>query len=122
LIDDDEARTLRVRERVLRLYIAATILLLLGLGVLVVYSIRLGTIVGPGVTQSFGFAVALAFLMAALLAHLLDSLYRVWPLGRRVHPTMPPPFTDRTYANVLAIAILVAVGGAIAYLLAGVLP
>ena len=111
----------RLRERTLTLYFAATVLLLIGVGVLALYAFELGPLVGPGVESSFGYAVALMFLMGALLMHIVDYTYRVWPLGRRVHPTMPPPATDRSWAIALGVFVIVVAGGAIAYLIAGLL-
>jgi len=111
----------RLRERTLSFYYAAAILMLFGLGVLTVYVVRLGNLTGPGVEQSFGFAVALMFIMSALLIHLVDRTYRVWPLGRRVQSPDPGPVTDRGWATFLAVAVLVAAGSGIAYVLAGLL-
>jgi hypothetical protein len=109
----------RLRARIVSLYIAAEVLMLIGIGVLSLYILQLGTLVGPGVEQSFGFAVALMFLMSAVVIHLVDRTYRVWPLGRRVTPTNPGPVTDLDWAHFLAVAVLVAAGGAIAYIIAG---
>jgi hypothetical protein len=118
---EESADFARARERTLVLYYAATVLMLAGLGILTVYTLRLGAPVDPGVEQSFGLAVSLMFLMGAMTAHLLDRLYRVWPLGRRFHPTVPAMVTDRSWATVLAVSALVIAGGAIAYILAGLL-
>ncbi len=107
----------RARARTIELYLISMGLLLVGIGVLIVYSISLGTLVGPGVNQSFGYAVALILVMGALLAHLIDRTYRVWPLGRR---TVPPPasvITDQTAASFLKVIVVVAAGAAIAYVL-----
>jgi hypothetical protein len=114
-----DAEIARLRERTLSLYYAAAILMLFGLGALTVYVVRLGNLTGPGVEQSFGLAVALMFLMSAMMIHLVDRTYRVWPLGRRVHPPDPGPITDRGWATFLAVCILVAAGGGIAYIIAG---
>lgn len=116
-----EADVVRVRERTLALYYAGAVLMLLGLGVLTVYVVRLGPLTGPGVEQSFGFAVSLMFLMAAMLVHLVDRTYRVWPLGRRVQSPAPGPVTDQGWATFLAVAVLVAAGAAIAYVISGLL-
>jgi hypothetical protein len=118
---DDWANYRRARGQTLTLYIATMILLLLGVGILALYSYQLGPLVGPGVESSFGLAVALMFLMGALMAHLVDRMYRAWPMGRRFHPTPPGPVTDLSWANLLAVIILVAAGGAIAYILGGIL-
>ena len=111
----------RLRERTLALYYAAAILMLVGLGLLTVYILRLGSLVGPGVEQSFGFAVSLMFLMSALMVHLVDRLYRVWPLGRRVQSPNPGPVTDQGWVTFLIVAVLVAAGASIAYVLGGLL-
>lgn len=102
---------------VLRYYQAITVLMLAVIGLLIVYSIRLGPLVGPGVEQSFGFAVSGMFLAAALLLHIVDRTYRVWPEGRRVHPPVPDAVTDRAMSRALIVLVLLLVGGAIAYLL-----
>jgi hypothetical protein len=111
----------RLSERTISLYTAAAILMLVGIGALTLYILRLGSLTGPGVEQSFGFAVSLMFLMSAMMIHLVDRTYRVWPLGRRVQTPDPGPVTDRGWAIFLAVAVLVAAGGSIAYILAGLL-
>ncbi len=121
MTEAEEAEFARVRERTLALYYAAMILMLAGLGVLTVYAMRLGPPVDPGVQESFGLAVALMFLMGAMTAHLIDRLYRVWPMGRRFRPTAPGPVTDRGWATLLAVCVLVIGGGAISYVIAGLL-
>ncbi len=116
-----EAELLRIQDRALSLYYAAMILMLLGIGVLGLYCYRLGPLTSPGAEQSFGFAVSLMFLMGALVIHLVDRTYRVWPLGRRFRPTAPGPVTDRAWSVALAVLILVIAGGAIAWILGGLL-
>lgn len=111
----------RLRGRVLTLYIAIVILLLIGVGFLALYSYQLGPLVGPGVESSFGLAVALMFLMGALIVHVVDRMQRAWPLGRRFAPTAPGPVSDLDWAHVIEVVILVAAGGAIAYVLGGLL-
>lgn len=108
-----------LRERTISLYVAALILLLIGIGGLALYAFELGPLVGPGVESSFGFAVALMFLMGALAAHLVDVTYRTYPLGRRFQPTAPALLTDRSWAIALVVVILVAAGTAIAYVVSG---
>ena len=78
-----------LRNRLLDLYTAITVLMLLGIAVLVVYAFSLGPLTSPGAEQSFGYALALMFLMGAVIFHLVDKTYRVWPLGRRFRPTWP---------------------------------
>ncbi len=108
----------RVRSRVLSLTFAATALMLLGIAILGLYVYRLGPIVGPGVEESFGFAVSMMFLMGAMLIHLVDRAYRSWPFGRRYRPSAPGPVTDAGLVVALEVLVLVAAGGAIAYLVA----
>ena len=109
------------RERVLNLYTSVTVLMLLGIAVLVVYAIRLGPLTGPGVEESFGLAVALMFVMAALIVHTVDFTYRVWPLGRKFRPTPPGPITEAGQARFLKILVVVITAAAIAYILGGLL-
>jgi hypothetical protein len=106
---------------VLNLYDAITVLMLAGIAVLIVYAIRLGPLTSPGAEQSFGFAVALMFLMAALIVHLVDRTYRVWPLGRRFRPSAPGPVSVRAQARFVIAIILVVAAGAIAYVLGGLI-
>jgi hypothetical protein len=106
---------------VLDLYDAVTYLMLIGIGVLVVYSIELGPLTSPGAEQSFGYALALMFLMSALIVHLVDRTYRVWPLGRRITPTPPGPVTARAQARFLALLVFAIGAAAIAYVLAGLI-
>jgi hypothetical protein len=123
LNSDELARAdyLRLRRKVLDLYDAVTVLMLLGIGVLIVYSVRLGPLTTPGAEQSFGYALALMFLMSALIVHLVDRTYRVWPLGRRITPTPPGPVTVRSQARFLAVLIFVIAVAACGYVLAGLL-
>jgi len=108
----------QVQDRVLNIYAAVLILMIATIGLLTLYCIRLGTLVGPGVEQSFGIAVALMFLCAAMITHIIDRTYRVWPEGRSVHPTFPGFFTERGAANFVKILILVGAGATIAYVIA----
>lgn len=108
----------RAQHRVLNLYGAIVILMLLAIAVLTVYCLRLGPLVGPGVEDSFGLAVALLFLCGAVIVHVVDYAYRVWPEGRGVRPAFPGFITDRGLANALKILVLVAAGAAVAYLFA----
>lgn len=117
----DDATFARLRDRTLAFYYAATILLLVGIGILSFYAFRLGPLVGPGVEQSFGLAAALMLVMGALITHVVDRMYRVWPLGRRFTPTAPRTITDRDWSLALAVCVLVIAGGAISYILGGLL-
>jgi hypothetical protein len=121
--DSDAARAQyrRLRRKVLDLYDAVTFLMLIGIAVLVVYSIQLGALTSPGAEQSFGFALALMFIMSALIVHLVDRTYRVWPLGRRITPVEPGPVTPAAQARFIAILIFVIALAACAYVIGGLL-
>ncbi len=119
--DPERATLLQLRRRILDLYDAVTVLMLLGILVLIVYSIRLGPLTTPGAEQSFGYALALMFLMSAVIVHLVDRTYRVWPLGRRLVPTPPGPVTVDAEVRFLKIVIVVAAAASIAYLLGGLI-
>ncbi|MGC2289851.1 MAG: hypothetical protein WA688_08360 [Thermoplasmata archaeon] len=108
----------RAQHRVLNLYAAVMILMLGMIALLSVYAIRLGPLIGPGVEESFGLAVALLFLSAALIVHIVDRVYRVWPLGRSVTPMFPGFITARGVANLVKILIIVGAGAGIAYVIA----
>ncbi|HTW77212.1 MAG TPA: hypothetical protein VMG14_05545 [Thermoplasmata archaeon] len=117
-LDREELR--RVRRRVVDLYDAITILMLIGIAVLIYYAaVLVGPLSSPGAQQSFGYAVALMFIMSALIVHLIDRAYRVWPLGRRISPPAPGPVTAAAQARFVKVLIVVIAGAAIAYLLAG---
>jgi hypothetical protein len=109
------------RSRILSLYTSIIVISLVAIGVLLAYIFALGTIVGPGVEQSFGFAVAMLFLLAALLVHIVDRTYREWPLGRRIQPTPPPAVTNVSIAMALRVAVFVGAAAVVAYILAGLL-
>jgi len=116
-----DAETRRLRNRLLDLYTAITCLMLVGILVLIVYSIRLGPLSNPGAEQSFGYAVALMFLMAAVIFHLVDRMYRAWPFGRRIRPTFPGYVTVEGEIRFFRILVVVAAGAAIAYILGGLI-
>jgi hypothetical protein len=111
----------RLRDRLLDLYAAVTILMLLGIGVLIVYAVRLGPLTSPGAEQSFGYAVALMFLMGAVIFHLVDKTYRSWPFGRRFRPTWPGYITVESEVRFFKILIVVAAAAAVAYVLGGLI-
>jgi hypothetical protein len=111
----------RLRSRALSLYTWAGALCVVGIFALVAYSIRLGPLVGPGVESSFGLAVAIMFLLGALLVHLADRVYREWPFGRKVKTDFPGPLTEGSIASFLRVIIIVAAGGAVAYVFWGLL-
>jgi len=115
------AEVRRVRNRLLDIYTAVTVLMLLGIAVLIVYSILLGPLTSPGAEQSFGYAVALMFIMGTVIFHVVDRTYRVWPLGRRVRPVWPGYVTIESEIRFFKILIVVAAGAAIAYILGGLI-
>ncbi len=108
-------RTLQARE--VRLYAVVSGLMVAGIVGLIAYGVRLGALTGPGVQSSFGLALALALLMAAVLIHLVDRLYRAYPFGRHLHPEAPPKVTDHDLAVALRIGVVIAAAGAVAYIL-----
>jgi hypothetical protein len=108
----------RLRQRVLDLYAATILLMLVGIGVLLVYTIVfVGPLSSPGAQESFGLALAIGFLMAAVAGHLVDRMYRVWPLGRRIHPTPPGPVTPAAEVRFLKVVVFVGAAAGIAYIL-----
>ena len=111
----------RLRNRLLDLYTAVTVLMLLGIGVLIVYAFRIGPLTSPGAEQSFGYAVALMFLMGAVIFHLVDRTYRVWPFGRRVRPSWPGYVTLEGEIRFFKVLIVVAAAASIAYILGGLI-
>ncbi len=118
-IPDPELKA--VQRRVLDLYATVEALMVLGIAVLVLYAIRLGPLTSPGAEQSFGYAVALVFLMAAVAVHAVDRTYRSWPLGRRFHPTPPGPVTVAAQTRFLKVLVFVLAAAAIAYVLGGLI-
>ena len=108
----------RVQRRVLNLYATVLGLMLIVIAVLVAYCVRLGPLVGPGVESSFGLALAGLFIAAAVIAHVVDFTYRVWPEGRTFRPSFPGFFTDQGIATAIKVLILVAAAATIAYVVA----
>lgn len=117
----DYAYYRRAVSRTLDLYLVVTILMLIGIAVLVAYAIRLGPLTSPGAEESFGLALALLFLMASVIAHVVDRAYRTWPLGRRVRVAPPEPITERGTVAFLRILVFVIAALAIAYFLGGLI-
>ncbi len=115
------AEVRRLRNRLLDLYTAITVLMLLGIAVLVVYAFSLGPLTSPGAEQSFGYALALMFLMGAVIFHVVDKTFRVWPLGRRFRPTWPGYVSVQSEIRFFKILVVVAAGAAIAYVLGGLI-
>lgn len=119
-MNSDSAPGLReLQERTLTLYAAITLLMLLGIAVLGVYALNAGPLTAPGPERSFGFAIALMSLMAAVLFHVVDRTYRAWPLGRRISPTPPGPVSAEAQVRFLKVLIVVIAAAAIAYLIGG---
>ncbi|MFI5414082.1 MAG: hypothetical protein ACHQ16_00155 [Candidatus Lutacidiplasmatales archaeon] len=116
-----EAHRPDAAQRVLQLYQAVIVLMLLGIVGMFVYVVRLGTLVGTGVETSFGLAVAAMFAMGALLVHLIDRTYRSWPLGRRFRPATPPPVTPAGTATWLSWFVVAAAIAGGAYVVAQLL-
>jgi hypothetical protein len=113
----DDVSIARLQARQYRLYSVVTGLLVAAIAILALYSIRLGPLVGPGVESSFGFALAIMFVSAAVIFHIVDRVYREFPWGRRVHPPSPAALTDRDVANFLFVVVLLGTLGAVAYIL-----
>jgi hypothetical protein len=116
-----EAHRADAARTVLKLYQTLTVLLLLGIAGLFVYVVKLGPLLGTGVEDSFGLAVAAMFVMGALLAHIADVTYREWPLGRRFRPSTPLALTPKKTATWLSWFIVAAAIGGGAYVLAQLL-
>ena len=107
-----------IRRFVLDLSIAIVALMLVGIGVITLYIVVVvGSLASPGAQESFGLGLALAFTMAAVAVHVVDRMYRLWPMGRRVHPTPPGPVTPADEARLLKVIVLVGAAVGIAYLL-----
>jgi hypothetical protein len=121
LSDLRDADLAALRRRTLNRYAAVTLLMLFGIAVLIAYAIRLGPLTNPGAEQSFGFAVSLMALMGAVIFHLADRTYRVWPLGRRFRPTPPAPMTLESWVRFLKVLIVVIALAGIACILAELL-
>ncbi|HTP54182.1 MAG TPA: hypothetical protein VML94_04345 [Thermoplasmata archaeon] len=120
-MNSDAATLHELRERTLTLYTSVTVLMILGIAVLAVYAIRLGSLLGPGAQESFGLAIALMSLMAAAIFHVVDRTYRAWPLGRRISPTDPGPVSATAQIRFLKVLIVVLTAAAIAYVIGGLL-
>jgi hypothetical protein len=108
-----------LRARLLDLYTFVTVLMLLGIAVQAGYILFfVGPLTSPGAQESFGLALALGFLMATVVVHLVDRMYRLWPLGRNVRAERPTILTDRDAVRALRwVVVLGAIGGG-AYLIA----
>lgn len=118
-MNSGDAEVETIRRRTLDLYSATTALMLLGIAVLVVYSLLLGPLTSPGAEESFGLALALMSLMGGVLFHVLDRTYRSWPLGRRFAPNPPGPITVDAQVRFLKVLVFVLAAAAVAYLLGG---
>lgn len=111
----------RAQRRVLNLYATVLGLMIIVIALLVAYAVHLGPLVGPGVESSFGLALAGLFIAAAIIAHVVDYTYRVWPEGRTFRPSFPGFFSDQGVANAIKVLILVAAAATIAYVIATLL-
>ena len=120
LSPDALAELRRLQSRVLTLYAWAAGLSLVAIFLLGAYAIHLGPLVGPGVESSFGLAAALMMLFGALVVHLVDRVYREWPLGRKFEPTWAVPVSDAAIATFLKALVFAAAVGAVGYILWGV--
>lgn len=109
----------RAQDRILSVYAAVVLLMLLGIAVLIVYTIRLGPLTSPGAESSFGFALSLMSVMGAVLFHVVDRTYRTWPLGRRFRPSALGPVTPEAQVRFLMLVTLVLAAAAIAYVIGG---
>ena len=116
-----DAELVAYRRRTLDLYAAITLLMLVGIGVLIFYVIRLGPLTSPGAERSFGFGISLMALMGALMFHVADRTYRVWPLGRRFPPTRPAPISRAGWVRFLKVLVVVLAAAGIAYLVGGLI-
>jgi len=117
--DADALRELQ--RRTATLYTGVAGLMLVGIAVLALYSIRLGPLTTPAAETSFGYALCVMSLMAAVLFHVVDRTYRAWPLGRRFAPSDPGPVSALAQVRFLQVLIIVLAGAAIAYLIGGLL-
>ncbi len=106
-MSSEEVDLATVRARTLALYDSVAVLMLVGIAVLIVYAIHLGSLASPGAQESFGLAIALMSLMGAILFHVTDRTYRSWPLGRRFSPTPPGPVTLQAEVRFVKVVVLV---------------
>ncbi|MHB1435311.1 MAG: hypothetical protein ACYCPN_05295 [Thermoplasmata archaeon] len=117
----------RIQDRTLRVYGATVGLVLVGIAVLATYAISIGMgFTGPGLgspggQQSFGLAVSLLMMFGAVLFHVIDRLYRTWPLGRHIIPTAPRPLTVESQILLVKVIVVVAAAAGIGWILAGLL-
>ncbi|MHB1932276.1 MAG: hypothetical protein ACYCPV_04730 [Thermoplasmata archaeon] len=117
----------RIQNRALRVYGATVGLVLVGIAVLATYAITIGMgFTGPGLgtpggQQSFGLAVSLLMMFGAVLFHVIDRLYRTWPLGRHVTPTAPRPLSVESQILLVKVIVVVAAAAGIGWILAGLL-
>jgi len=118
LSDLQDADLASLRRRTLDLYLVVTLLMLVGIAVLITYATHLGPLTSPGAERSFGFAVSLMAIMGAVIVHLADRTYRVWPLGRRFRPTPPGPITLESWVRFLKVLIAVIAIAGLAYIVA----
>ena len=116
-----DAELAAFQRRTLDYYAAISLLMLIGIAVLVLYVLRLGSLTAPGPERSFGLAVALMALMGAVLFHIADKTYRVWPLGRHFRPSRPSMISTADWVRFLKVLVVALAVAAIAYLISGVI-
>ncbi len=127
LTDLTPAELNAIRERLFRWYGAITAIALGVMAVLIAYVIVYGMgfagpgLASPGGQQSVGFALAMLLLLAALLVHLVDRIYRVWPFGRKVEVLVPRPLTIESQVLLLKVLVAVFAAAGIGWLIAGLL-
>jgi hypothetical protein len=107
----------RVQARVLSLQMVVIGIMFVAILVLTAYAVTLGPLVGPGIEESFGLALALMCLCGALIVHEVDWTYRAWPLGRTVRPGFPGYVTDQGMVTLLKIVVVAVAAGGVAYIL-----
>lgn len=117
----------RIQMRALRVYGATVGLVLAGIAVLATYAISIGMgftgpgLASPGGQESFGLSVSLLMMFGAVLFHVIDRLYRTWPLGRHVTPAAPRPLTVESQILLVKVIVVVAAAAGIGWILAGLL-
>lgn len=115
--DEGDPRIAALQRRALRRYTTAVLLLLLGIALLLAYASRLGPLNDPNAERSFGLAVSGMAILGAVIFHLADRAYRIWPIGPRGRPTPPAPMTMESWARLLKVLIVVIAIAGIAYII-----
>ena len=107
----------RIRLATLRYHFAILGLMLVGLVGLAVYTLQLGPITGPGVESSFGIAAGLMLIMGAMIVHVVERTYRLYPLGRKTATAAPPPVTEGDLVTFVKVLVVLIAAAAVAYIL-----